>query len=108
MSLTKQHSRGNKFVRLANCKIYLVAFLIGHLYLSGVWFDVPPRMKTNKTCDYKRLDYMIIILSSKINIIEGNLYDHVMDTSSFTLLANINSYEPQNYEENASTSNWIH
>jgi hypothetical protein len=53
------------------------ALVIGHLYLSGMWFDVVPRMDTKKTRVYKRLDCvcvcenMIITIGLIVNVFEG-------------------------------------
>ena len=35
--------------------------LIGHLYLSSVWFGVALRTDATKTCFQKMLDYMLKI-----------------------------------------------
>jgi hypothetical protein len=67
-------------------------FLLGHLYLSGMWFGVDPRTNINMTCVYKQLNYvfkiLLTILSSILNIIggEGGLHEHLMNTKIFTLV----------------------
>ena len=50
-------------------------FLLGPLYLSGMWLGVFPRTDTQKRCVFKRLKLqaqnMILILGSIVNIIGG-------------------------------------
>ena len=55
-----------------------------HLYLRGMRFGVDPRIDTKKDMNFKTsrmcVQNMIPILSSIINIIRGDLYDHLMST----------------------------
>ena len=38
-----------------------ITHLDRHLYLSGTWLSVAPRMDTKNTCVEKRLEYMLKI-----------------------------------------------
>jgi hypothetical protein len=59
--------------------------------LSGTWLGVPPRTDTKKMC-LKEIGLcvqnMITALGSIVNIIGGDLYDHLMSTINFTLIMN--------------------
>ena len=68
-------NRVNINLQLQGKNSYLVTFLDGHLYLSGLWLGLAPRMATKKTFFYKEIGLcaqnMIIILGLVVNIIGG-------------------------------------
>ena len=67
--------------------------LIGHLYLSGMWFRAVPRMDVTDTCftgnkvACSKYDNYFKF-NSQHNSGKGGLYDHLMSTRIITLIMN--------------------
>lgn len=66
--------------------------LIIHLDLSGMWLSVHLKTNTKKTCVLKEIGLhaqnLLIIPSVIVNIIEGDLYDHLMKMRIFASIMN--------------------
>lgn len=66
--------------------------LIIHLDLSGMWLSVHLKTNTKKTCVLKEIwlhaQNLLIIPSVIVNIIEGDLYDHLMKMRIFASIMN--------------------
>ena len=78
------------YIKRKMCLLWLL-LLIKHLYSSDMWLGMAPITDTKKTWVLKRLDYMLKIYNhSRFNSQHnwGNLYDHLMSTSIFTLVCN--------------------
>lgn len=70
--------------------------LIGHLYLSAMWFGMAPRTGTKTKC-LKEIGLcapnMITILGSIVNIFGGTYMTSLQARKSYTLMMNKISYE---------------
>ena len=74
-------------VPLIHTILIQLSVLIGHLYLSCMWFVVTSRTNSQKICRFEEVglyaQIMITISSSKVDIIGGDLYVQIMSTRIF-------------------------
>ena len=63
-----------------------------HLRVRGMWLDVDRRTDTKEMCVQERIglhaQQMLTIVGSIVNMIRGNLHDHLTSMRIFTLISN--------------------
>ena len=90
-----------KFMHQTPIPVLQVIFLIGHLYLTGVWFGEDQRANNMKTHVYDKLDYIFIFLltipHSKVNII-GSTYVFSLGINKHALPITIPNHGRSNFQ----------